>query len=413
MVGSSSGIISIHTGQCGLQLGGELWKRLIEEQKTAVELTKDGVGSGDDLMKEVFFHQSSNGHYTPRALLLDLEPRVIDSLTKSRLFEKAQAHKGNEGTGNIWTSGYRQGRDHSETIENMIQHEVERADSFQGFLLCHSIAGGTGSGLGSYLLETLNDEYSQKIIQTYSVFPDMENSDVVVSPYNATLALKWLIGGANTVVILDNSELKINDGDWNDKFANVMAGTTSPLRFKGPDSDMISMISNLTPSVSNCHFLSTSLSQAQGQGRTHNISSPSCYISMLKIIQGNKMGATLDVVRQQSYEGAINFVPRMKPRSIKVVSVPLIAPPASNTINSFALVNHTGIARSLDKLLNQCDRLTRKQDKGAFFWSYKKDWEAMLRDGGNDIGDELTEAKEEVKKVVNEYREMEQITLSE
>lgn len=27
----------------------------------------------------------------------------------------------------------------------------------QGFVLCHSIAGGTGSGLGSYLLEKLND----------------------------------------------------------------------------------------------------------------------------------------------------------------------------------------------------------------------------------------------------------------
>ena len=29
--------------------------------------------------------------------------------------------------------------------------------AFQGFVMCHSIAGGTGSGMGSYLLETLND----------------------------------------------------------------------------------------------------------------------------------------------------------------------------------------------------------------------------------------------------------------
>ncbi len=28
---------------------------------------------------------------------------------------------------------------------------------FQGFVLCHSIAGGTGSGMGSYVLEKLND----------------------------------------------------------------------------------------------------------------------------------------------------------------------------------------------------------------------------------------------------------------
>ena len=34
-------------------------------------------------------------------------------------------------------------------------------------MLCHSIAGGTGSGMGSYLLEALNDRYPKKLTQTY------------------------------------------------------------------------------------------------------------------------------------------------------------------------------------------------------------------------------------------------------
>ena len=34
-------------------------------------------------------------------------------------------------------------------------------------MLCHSIAGGTGSGMGSYLLEALNDRFPKKLIQTY------------------------------------------------------------------------------------------------------------------------------------------------------------------------------------------------------------------------------------------------------
>ena len=50
-------------------------------------------------------------------------------------------------------------------------------------MLLHSIAGGTGSGLGSFLLERLNDRFPKKLIQTYSVFP--ESSDVVVQPYNS------------------------------------------------------------------------------------------------------------------------------------------------------------------------------------------------------------------------------------
>jgi tubulin gamma len=41
-------------------------------------------------------------------------------------------------------------------------------------VLCHSIAGGTGSGMGSYLLEKLADRFPKKIIETYSVFPNQD-----------------------------------------------------------------------------------------------------------------------------------------------------------------------------------------------------------------------------------------------
>lgn len=68
-------------------------------------------------------------------------------------------------------------------------------------MLCHSIAGGTGSGMGSYLLEKLNDRYPKKLIQTYSVFPNQnEGSDVVVQPYNSILTLKRLTLNADSVV---------------------------------------------------------------------------------------------------------------------------------------------------------------------------------------------------------------------
>lgn len=72
-------------------------------------------------------------------------------------------------------------------------------------MLLHSIAGGTGSGLGSYLLERLNDRFPKKLIQTYSVFP--ESSDVVVQPYNSLLATKRLVNNADSVVVLDNAAL--------------------------------------------------------------------------------------------------------------------------------------------------------------------------------------------------------------
>lgn len=45
--------------------------------------------------------------------------------------------------------------------------EAGYSDSLEGFVLCHSIAGGTGSGMGSYMLEALNDRFPKKLVQTY------------------------------------------------------------------------------------------------------------------------------------------------------------------------------------------------------------------------------------------------------
>jgi len=75
-------------------------------------------------------------------------------------------------------------------------------------VLCHSIAGGTGSGMGSYLLEQLNDHFPKKLLQTYSVFPNNAGSpDVVVQPYNSVLTLKRLTVNCDAVVVLDNTAL--------------------------------------------------------------------------------------------------------------------------------------------------------------------------------------------------------------
>lgn len=74
-------------------------------------------------------------------------------------------------------------------------------------MLMHSIAGGTGSGLGSFVLERLNDRFPKKLIQTYSVFPNTAEPDVVVQPYNSLLTLKRLVNHADSVVVLDNGAL--------------------------------------------------------------------------------------------------------------------------------------------------------------------------------------------------------------
>lgn len=41
---------------------------------------------------------------------------------------------------------YIQGKNVEEDIMDMIDREADGSDSLEGFVLCHSIAGGTGSG---------------------------------------------------------------------------------------------------------------------------------------------------------------------------------------------------------------------------------------------------------------------------
>jgi tubulin gamma len=39
-----------------------------------------------------------------------------------------------------------------------IRREAEKADSLEAFMVVHSVAGGTGSGLGTAVTERLQDE---------------------------------------------------------------------------------------------------------------------------------------------------------------------------------------------------------------------------------------------------------------
>ena len=75
-----------------------------------------------------------------------------------------------------------QGGKLNEEIFDIIDREAEGSDSLEGFVLTHSIAGGTGSGMGSYILERLSDRFPKKLVQTYSVFPNQVTSSNVSLP---------------------------------------------------------------------------------------------------------------------------------------------------------------------------------------------------------------------------------------
>ena len=156
-----------------------------------------------------------------------------------------------------------------EEIFDIIDREADGSDSLEGFVLCHSIAGGTGSGMGSYIMERLSDRFPKKLLQTYSVFPNQDEiSDVVVQPYNSLLTLKRLTNCADCVVVLDNTALNRIATDRlhienptftqiNTLVSTIMSVSTTTLRYPSyMNNNLIGLTAPLIPTPQ-LHFLMT------------------------------------------------------------------------------------------------------------------------------------------------------------
>ena len=67
--------------------------------------------------------------------------------------------------------------------------------------MCHSLGGGTGSGMGTLLISKIREEYPDRMMMTFSVVPSPKVSDTVVEPYNATLSVHQLVENADECMV--------------------------------------------------------------------------------------------------------------------------------------------------------------------------------------------------------------------
>lgn len=439
-------MITLQIGQCGNQIGSVFWEKLCNEHG----ISPDGVSNSvvkhtdnpnieENDRKDVFFYQADDNHYIPRAILVDLEPRVITTIKGSdygKLYnpENIFLHREGGGAGNIWSAGYSCGATIEETLFDIIEREAEGSDSLEGFLMCHSIAGGTGSGLGSYVLEKLTERFPKKLIQTYSVFPNQDNSsDVVVQPYNSILTLKRLILNSDSVVVLDNTaldriatdRLQLKNADIsniNELIARIMCVSTATLRYPSyMNNYLVGLIAPLIPTP-RLHFLMTGFTplikdcDQTSVGRTtvsdvmRNLLKPSnmmvstpigdknsghSYISILNIIQGDvdptEVHKSLQRIRERDL---VKFVP-WGPAGVQVAlskRSPYIQ--STHRVSGLMLANHTSIASLFEKTLSSFNSLRKKS---AFINKYKD--EAR----GFEIYEEMDSAPLILKEVIDEY----------
>lgn len=195
--------MTIQVGQCGNQIGNQFWNLLLQEHENQIESDHDAMSS----FFRVAPQRGGLHEIKARAVLVDMECGPLLETTRSpigNLFDETQYIMDVYGAGNNFGQGFVEyGPKYQEKLLESIRRIVEPCESLQTFMVTHSVGGGTGSGVGSYMFGLLEDYYPRTQRFSTCVFPST-NSSVVTSPYNSMLAAAELIEHAHCVFPLHN-----------------------------------------------------------------------------------------------------------------------------------------------------------------------------------------------------------------
>jgi len=210
-------VICLHLGQAGAQVGNACWELFClehgilpdgtlaadqedAEEKFGAEVSRSLSMKTQDNSFYTFFENTKHlerSRYVPRALMIDLEPSVIDEVrtgTYRRLFHPEALISGKEDAANNYARGhYTIGRGIIELVLDRVRKLTDVCNGLQGFIVYHAVGGGTGSGLTSLLLEQLSQEYSKKSKIDFAVWSCPQVATAVVEPYNTVLSVHSLL----------------------------------------------------------------------------------------------------------------------------------------------------------------------------------------------------------------------------
>jgi len=255
--------ISIHIGQAGVQMGNSCWELYCLEHG----ISPDGKISedlmGEENMYTTFFQETGRGKFVPRAIYVDLEPTVIDSVRTGvyrKLFHPEQLISGKEDAANNYARGhYTIGKEQVDLVLDKVRKMVDGCQGLQGFLVFHSFGGGTGSGFTSLLMERLSVDYGKKSKLQFTVYPAPQICTAVVEPYNSILTTHTTLEHSDCAFMVDNEAIydicRRNLGierpsyqNLNRMIGQIVSSITASLRFDGAlNVDLTEFQTNLVP----------------------------------------------------------------------------------------------------------------------------------------------------------------------
>jgi len=268
-------VLCLHIGQAGIQFGNACWELFCLEHAIFPDgsMPSDTTVGVEDGTFNTFFSETEAGKHVPRSIYIDLEPTVVDEVrtgTYRQLFHPEQMVSGKEDAANNFARGrYTVGKEVIEGAVESVRKMADHCSGLQGFLIFHAVGGGTGSGLGSLIMERLSAEYAKKAKLSYSIWSAPKVSTSVVEPYNTVFSVHSLLEHVDVTSQFDNEALydiarrnldieRPTYTNLNRMVAQVISCLTASLRFDGAlNVDINEFQTNLVP-FPRIHFMLTS-----------------------------------------------------------------------------------------------------------------------------------------------------------
>lgn len=296
------GTLVLQVGQCGNQIGLKLWDNLRASHTSETDfLFRSGTTVSNSILidsepkvvravkedrktyshfdpKNIIYHQYGRGnnwamgYYSPPSMAktkrLTTDPRspsLISKVKKStgKVAFKSSMDKDFQDDQFVF-------KENSHMLENataLIQKEIEKIDCYTGTMFIHSLAGGTGSGFGSRLLENMRDEYATNILYNTVVFPST-SGETPLQQYNCLLSLAHLQQYSDAIIYFQNDKVykllsraatsveakMINFDDINDYIGSMIHNMFKINDLKNYNRFYFDLVSDIT-SINECKFI--------------------------------------------------------------------------------------------------------------------------------------------------------------
>ncbi|KAM4796741.1 tubulin delta chain [Rhinophrynus dorsalis] len=204
-------VVTVQLGQCGNQIGYELFDVISSDL-----LSKSGLCPRREndhyqaICKERFFYENESGDLVTRAVLVDMEPKVISQTLSMAAhsgkwkYDPQSQFSQKQGSGNNWANGYCvHGPKHRDVVMDLVRKQVEKCDRLGGFFTIMSMAGGTGSGVGTFVTKCLREAYPDSLLLNQLIWP-YGTGEVIVQNYNSILTLSHLYQSSDALLVHEN-----------------------------------------------------------------------------------------------------------------------------------------------------------------------------------------------------------------